>query len=80
MPFVTEVGEETAERMYLKDGVNGFVVPKGDVGQLAAKLELLLENDSLRNAFSRAASDEIMVNGKIDLMCRGFKEALCFVR
>ncbi len=80
LPFVTEEGEETTERMYLKDGVNGFVVPKGDVGQLAAKLELLLGNDSLRNAFSRAASDEIMVNGKIDLMCRGFKEALCFVR
>lgn len=80
LPFVTEVGEETAERMYLKDGVNGFVVPKGDVGQLAANLELLLENDSLRNAFSRAARDEIIVNGQMERMCRGFKEALCFVR
>ncbi len=80
LPFVTEEGEETAEGMYLKDGVNGFVVPKGDIRQLAEKLKLLLEHDSLRDTFSQAARDEIMVNGKIDLMCSGFKEALCFVR
>jgi len=80
LPFITEEGEETAERMYLKHGVNGFVVSKGDVGQLAGKLKLLLENDLLRANFSRAATDEIMVNGHIDLMCKGFREVLSFVR
>jgi len=80
LPFVTEEGEETAEGMYLKHGVNGFVVPKGDVEQLADKLTLLLENDLPRAEFSRAAKAEITMNGHIDIMCNGFREALCFVR
>jgi len=76
LPLVTEDGDESPEIMYLKDGVNGFVVPRADVKALAAKLELLLDNDSLRQKFSQAARNEINTNGHMDRMCEGFVEAL----
>ncbi len=80
LPLVTEEGDESPEIMYLKDGVNGFVVPRGDVAALSAKLALLLEADGLRKDFSLAARHEIMTNGHIDTMCRGFRDALRYVR
>jgi glycosyltransferase involved in cell wall biosynthesis len=80
LPVVTEVGEISPEIMYLKDGVNGFVVPRGDVRQLAAKLELLLDNESMREQFSQEARKEIRTNGHIDRLCEGFVDALQFVQ
>jgi len=80
LPIVTEEGDESPEIMYLKDGVNGFVVPRGDLHQLKQKLELLLDNDALRKQFSTAAREEIMTNGHVDKMCQGFADALRFVR
>lgn len=78
LPLVTEEGDETPEIMYLKHGVNGFIVPSGDVPQLAEKLALILNDDTLRNRFSCAAKEEISTNGHIDRMCHGFSEALRF--
>jgi glycosyltransferase involved in cell wall biosynthesis len=80
LPFVTEEGDESAEIMYLKDGVNGFVVHRGDVQALAHKLKLLLDDDGLRERFSREAKKEISTNGHIDMMCKGFSDALRFAR
>ena len=79
LPIVTEDGDMSPEIMYLKDGINGFIVPKDDVHQLASKLQLLLEDDVLRERFSRAARKEIITNGHIDKMCQGFSDALLFV-
>lgn len=79
LPFVTEDGAESPEIMYLKEGVNGFIVPKGDVQQLAARLQLLLEDDEMREHFSHEAKKEIMTNGHINIMCKGFSDALQFV-
>jgi L-malate glycosyltransferase len=78
LPIVTEEGDESPEIMYLKDGINGLVVPKGDVKQLAEKLQLLLGDDALRSQFSHAAKEEITKNGHIEVMCKGFEEALRF--
>jgi len=78
LPLVTEDGEVSPEIMYLKDGVNGFIVPRGDVKQLADKLQLLLEDDMLRERFSKEARNEISTNGHIDRMCKGFSDALRF--
>lgn len=78
LPIVTEDGDESAEIMYLKNGVNGFVVPRGDIAEMAQKLELLLDNDSLRQQFSNAAKEEIKENGNIDKMCAGFRDALFY--
>jgi glycosyltransferase involved in cell wall biosynthesis len=80
LPLVTEEGDESPEIMYLKDGINGFVVPRGDIRQLASRLESLLSDDELRERFSRAARHEITTNGHIDRMCQGFSSALEFVR
>jgi len=76
LPFVTEAGDESPEIMYLKDGVNGFEVPRSEVRELAAKLELLLDDDALRQRFSNAARKEINTNGHMDRLCEGFTAAL----
>ena len=64
--------------MYLKNGVNGFIVPRGDIPEMARKLLLLLDDDTLRRQFSAAARTEMMENGHIDRLCGGFKKALSF--
>ena len=79
LPIVTEDGDASPEIMYLKDGINGFVVPRGDVHQLAEKLQLLLDDAALMDKFSRAAKNEISTNGHIDNLCRGFTDALRYV-
>lgn len=78
LPFVTEDGDESAETAYLKDGENGFVVPRGDVKELARRLSLLLDNDDVRARFSDAARNEVAVNANIKLLCAGFVNALRF--
>jgi glycosyltransferase involved in cell wall biosynthesis len=79
LPFITGEGVTSPEIMYLKDGINGFIVPKGDIKQLAARLNLLLEDDALRDRFSRAARHEILLNGHIEIMCKGFCDAIQYV-
>jgi glycosyltransferase involved in cell wall biosynthesis len=76
LPFVTEDGDESAEIAYLKHGHNGFIVPRGDVRELARSLVLLLDNDELRQRFGEAARYEVRVNASIDRMCEGFVRAL----
>ena len=56
----------------VKDGQNGFLVPEGDIEQLAEKLLVLIEDDDMRRRFSKAAvehskkftADEIMLQWK----------------
>ncbi len=79
LPFVTEDGDVSAEIMYLKDGVNGFIVPRGNIQEMAQKLQLLLDDDTLRQQFSDAAKREIAENGNIDKLCAGFRDALFYV-
>lgn len=78
LPIVTESGDVSPEIMYLKDGVNGFVVPRNDLQLLTEKLRLLLENTCLRVKLSQAAKEEIATNGNINRMCKGFSDALGF--
>lgn len=79
LPIVTEAGDVSPENMYLKDGINSFIVPRNDIELLTAKLGLLVENTSLRTKLSIAAREEITTNGNMDRMCNGFSEALGFV-
>lgn len=78
LPFVTEEGDESAEIMYLKDGVNGFIVPRGNITEMSHKLQLLLDDDELRRRFSDAAKREIKKNGSMDVFCSGFRKALFY--
>ncbi len=79
LPLVTEEGDESAEIMYVKDGVNGFIVQRGNILELSQKLLLLLDNSVLQKQFSDAAIREIRENGSIDKLCTGFRDALCYV-
>jgi len=76
LPFVTEEGDESAERAYLRHGENGFIVPRGDVNELARSLLLLLDDDDLRARFSGAARKEVALNASIEQLCEGFVGAL----
>ncbi|MBW2069593.1 MAG: glycosyltransferase family 4 protein [Deltaproteobacteria bacterium] len=79
LPIVTEAGDESPEISYLKDGKNGFIVPKGDIESLAKKLILLLDDDSLRERFSVEAKREAIESASIEKMCEGFRDALLYV-
>lgn len=76
LPFITEAGDESAEIGYLKHGENGFIIPRGDVSELARKLLVLLDDDELRARFSEAARKEVAVNASIEQLCEGFVLAL----
>lgn len=78
LPFVTEDGDESAEIMYVKNGVNGYIVNRGDVKQLSQKLKMLIDDERLRLRFSDAAKKEIKENGSIEKLCEGFRAALCY--
>lgn len=78
LPIVTEQGDESAEMMYLRDGENGFIVPRGNATELAKKLLLLLDDVAMRERFSEEAKREIAENGHIDKLCAGFRDALCY--
>jgi glycosyltransferase involved in cell wall biosynthesis len=78
LPIVTEAGEESPEIMYLKDGVNGFIVPRGNIQEIARKLLFLLDDNLLRERFSQAAKEEIKENGNIEKLCAGFRDALFY--
>jgi len=76
LPLVTEEGDESAEIAYLKHGVNGFVVTRGNVSELARRLLSLLDDDELRARFSAAARKEVAVNASVEQLCERFAEAL----
>jgi len=79
LPVITENVMHGPEIMYLKEGINGFITPVGDIDQLASKLRLLLTDDDMRARFSKAAREEISVSGHIEKMCEGFLSALQYV-
>ena len=78
LPFVTEEGDESAEIMYLKDGVNGFIVPRGTMPAMVEKILLLIDDNELWQRFADAAKREIAENGNIEKMCAGFRDALFY--
>src|SRR6185312_3273447 len=54
----------------LRDGENGFVVPAGDVGAFAERLELLLGDAALRRRLGAAAAASIGPEFDLDGMVR----------
>ncbi len=51
---------------FINDGENGFIVPVGDVRQLAEKIAILIENPSIRSEFGKRA--RITAIEKLDLI------------
>lgn len=79
LPLVTEEGDESAELMYLRNGINGFLVPKGDIRQMAQKLTHLIDDATMRRHFSENAKREISENASIEKLSAGFRDAVLYV-
>jgi len=76
LPVITEDGLQPPEIHYLINGRNGFIVPNNDLTELKKKILYLLENDELRQEFSRNARSDILENGSIGNMFMGFKRCV----
>ncbi|MGB9836085.1 MAG: glycosyltransferase family 4 protein [Candidatus Saccharicenans sp.] len=76
LPVVTEQVDHGPEIIYLKDNVNGFIVPRGNIEALAEKLDLLLSDDRLRREMGQRARQEILTNGCPKKFAEGFIKAL----
>ena len=44
----------------IENGITGFIIEKGDSKDLAAKLEILIENESLRKLLGDAAKEKFL--------------------
>lgn len=62
------------------DGETGFLIPAGDVGALADKLELLLRDADLRKRFGEAGrrrvAERFTLEGMVEKITRVYEECL----
>jgi len=80
LPFVTEdVEYHGPEIMYLKNGENGIVVPKGRSDLLAGALMMLLNDDELRHKMAECAKDTYNREASIEQMYQGFIKSVRYV-
>ncbi len=79
LPTITEVGNHSPEIVYLRQEESGFVVPQGDVVQLADKINYILSNEEIYSSFSRAAKNIISSEASIEKMFEGFWESIRYV-
>lgn len=76
LPVVTEEGLQPPEIHYLRHGKNGFIVPNGDLAELKKHILLLLENDEMRDEFSRQAREDILRNASVANMFEAFRSCV----
>jgi glycosyltransferase involved in cell wall biosynthesis len=76
LPVVTEDGLQPPEINYLVNGRNGFMVPHNDINQLREKILFLLEDDDIRQEFSKNARSDILKWGSIEGMFMGFRNCV----
>ena len=76
LPVITEDGGQPPEIHYLINGRNGFIVPNDDLIELKGKILYLLENDEVRQEFSRNAREDILRNASVANMFMGFKNCV----
>ncbi len=76
LPLVTTDVDHPPEISYFKNGINGFMVPDGDVNAMADRLRVLLYDDDLRESMGKAARREILEKASINQMCEGFRKAI----
>jgi 1,2-diacylglycerol 3-alpha-glucosyltransferase len=80
LPFVTEdVEYHGPEIMYLKNGENGIVVPKGRSDLLASALMMLLNDDELRHKMAECAKDTYNREASIEQMYQSFIKSVRYV-
>lgn len=64
----------------VEDGITGFLVPHGDVAQLAEKLRLLLTNEALRDGMGRRGRERALQHFRFECFETGLREILAQVR
>lgn len=69
-PVVTAVGEIPG---FVHDGETGFVVPVGDVEALAAALDRLLSDESLRATMSAAAAEDVRARASVEAVSEAYR-------
>lgn len=79
LPVVTEEGNHPPEIAYLKSGRNGLMVPEGDLPALRRAIVELLDNNLLREEFSRNARNDILTEASTDRMFQGFGDCLHYI-
>jgi len=72
LPVVTEDVRHSPEIMYLKNGINGFIVSDGDIKELKDKIFLLLDNKNIYKKFSYNAKKTIKNEASIEAMFNSF--------
>jgi hypothetical protein len=55
--------------MYPRDGINGFVVARGNIAEMPQKLLLAFDNDVLRRKFFKEVGRGPSGNGHIGKLC-----------
>lgn len=57
-------------RMIIKNEYNGFIVPKGDISEIANKMSILAEDERLRDMFSKRAMDVRKLFNQLDVSAK----------
>ena len=78
LPLITEAGSHPPEIQYLKPGRNGFMVRENDLAELREKILFLLDNEGVREEFSRNAREDILQEASIEGMFLSFNKAVEF--
>lgn len=76
LPFVTEDVDHGPEIMYLKNGENGIVIPKGNFDCLVDVLTKILDDDMMRQRMSNNARETFLRDASIEQMYQGFIAAV----
>jgi len=79
LPTITEDVKHSPEITYLKNGENGFIVPKGDILQLADRINHILSADEILLEFSEKSKSIIQSEANIEKMFDGFLAAVQYV-
>jgi glycosyltransferase involved in cell wall biosynthesis len=79
LPVITEEDNHPPEIFYLKQGRNGFVVPRNDIASLRDRILCLLDNNNLRAEFSRHARQDILQEASIEGMFEGFRASVDYM-
>lgn len=78
LPIITT--DQGAIRETVLDGVNGFIVPKGNPQAIAEKIVLLLKDERLRRRMGQASRERFLEHYTLERwgedMCRVFDEAV----
>lgn len=76
LPLITEDVIHSPEICYLENGINGYIVPRGDIAALAERINTLMSDPDMLSAFSTAARSKIHTDASMEAMAEGFLTAL----